>query len=328
MGAELGLFRLSVRGPLGADIVTSFAVVPDLCVKRPASTIFPDDRLTVEVSAGARVALEHAMAGDPVRLSVPAGVRTLAFGATSGTRQLDLRVELPTVMWALVHETKPAAAASIKRIRVGAEEFDDELADALVVRVGHPDVTLGLSVRNGREILADELIAQSAGPDGRWSFDLAPLAATIRRHADAAPSIWLRVGSRELCVADVIPQLALTRLQAQSRVADDFTHVHVSFDQERRPRYRVVRLWSVDRRWEPPITQPVADDATSAELSGWDLIPAGRYVVEVALDDGWGARNAQPATRHTPRRSGLATKTRSSSTSIGSTLTTRCTHWS
>ena len=301
VGVESGLFRLSVRGPLGTDIATTFAVVPELNVDRPTTTIFPDDeRPTVIVTAGSGIALEDGGAGEPVRLGVPVGVRSLAFRAGSATRQLDLRIDLPSLVWTLVHETKPAAAAGVERLRVGAEEFDDELADALVVRVGRPDVALGLSVRDGRELLADELSAQSAGPDGRWAFDLAPLAPTIRQHADLAPSIWLRVGSRELCVADVIPQLVLTKLQAQSRVVDDFSHVHVSFEQERRPRHRVVRLWSLDRPWDPPISAPVADDATSAQLSGWDVIPAGRYIVQVTVDDGWGvARRPASGARHT-----------------------------
>jgi hypothetical protein len=301
LGAEGGLFRLSVRGPLGTDIATTFAVVPELAVERPTTTIFPDDeRPTVIVTAGSHVALQDAGAGEPVRLSVPVGVRSLGFRAGRATQQLDLRIDLPSLVWTLVHETKPAAAAGVERLRVGAEEFDDELADALVVRVGRPDVPLGLSVRDGREMLTDERIAQSAGSDGRWAFDLAPLAPTIRQHADLAPRIWLRVGSRELCVAEVIPQLVLTRLQAQSRVVDDFSHVHVWFEQERRPRHRVVRLWSLDRPWDPPISAPVADDATSAELSGWDAIPAGRYILQVALDDGWGvARRPASGARHT-----------------------------
>ena len=301
VGVESGLFRLSVRGPLGTDIVTTFAVVRELTVDRPTMTIFPDDeRPTVIVTAGSGIALEDGGAGEPVRLGVPVGVRSLAFRAGSATRQLDLRIDLPSLVWTLVHETKPAAAAGVERLRVGAEEFDDELADALVVRVGRPDVALGLSVRDGREFLADELSAHSAGPDGRWAFDLAPLAPTIRQHADLAPSVWLRVGSRELCVADVIPQLVLTKLQAQSRVVDDFSHVHVSFEQERRPRHRVVRLWSLDRPWDPPISAPVADDATSAQLSGWDVIPAGRYIVQVTVDDGWGvARRPASGARHT-----------------------------
>lgn len=301
LGAASGLFRLGVRGPLGSDIATTFAVVPELAVDRPRTTIFPDDeRPTVIVSAGSSVALQDAGAGEPVRLHVPVGVRSLGFRAGSATRQLDLRIDLPSLVWTLVHETKPAAAAGVERLRVGAEEFDDELADALVVRVGRPDVALGLSVRDGREILADELIAQSAGPDGRWAFDLAPLAPTIRQHADLSPSIWLRIGSRELCVADVIPQLVLTKLQAQSRVVDDFSHVHVWFEQERRPRHRVVRLWALERPWDPPISAPVADDAAHAELSGWDVIPAGRYIVQVTLDDGWGvARRPASGARHT-----------------------------
>lgn len=300
VGDALGLFRLSVRGPLGMDVVSTFAVVPELRIDRPPRTIFPDDDLEVLVAAGPNVRLQDAGTGDPVRLGVSAGVRSLAFRAGAGKRQLDLRVDLPTLMWTLVHETKPATAAAVKRLRVGAEEFDDELADALVVRVGHPDVALGLSVRDGRDRLGDELTAQSAGPDGRWSFDLAPLAPTIRENADLAPSIWLRVGSRELQIADVIPQLLLTSLQARSRVVDDFTHVHVWFEQTRRPRHRVVRLWSVDRPWDDPVSAPVDDDATSAELSGWGLIPPGRYVAEVALDDGWCAPRHPPSNaRHT-----------------------------
>lgn len=300
-GGDVGLFRLAVRGPLGADILATFAVVPGLEIERPTRTVFPEDaHAAVRMSADPGIAVSELGQGEALDIPIPVGVRSLAVTAASEREKLELRVDVPTLLWTLVHDTKPATPPSAQRIRVGAEEFDDELADSVVVRVGRPNVPLALSLRDGQTTLTEELTALSAGAEGRWSFDLSPLATTIRRHADVAPRIWLRVGTREACIADVIPQLELTGLRAQSRVTDAFTHVLVSFEQSRQPRHRVVRLWSMDRPWDRPISEEVAEGTTCVEISGWDRIAPGRYLVEVALDDGWIApRRPAPNAPHT-----------------------------
>lgn len=295
-----GSYRLRVRGALGSDAKLRFAVVPRLSVRRPDHIVLPsEDPPSVTVSAPS-VATGGGAVGEPFTAVLADDIATSVVVAMKRDDGLgvDLRVDVPRLLWTIVHDTKPQLERAARVVRVDAEEFDDHLADLLLVDVGRPGVSFVLELRDREErVLAGSPVVTTAGSSGRWSFDLGQFADTIRSSAGARLSFHLRLGLRSVHLADVVTGVHVSSVVATA--TDD--QVVVAFDQRRRVDDRVVRLWSSAQPWRPPVVRSVIDGNSKVAFPRNAELPPGRYVAEVAIDDPWRAlsrpKASSPATR-------------------------------
>ena len=193
-----------------------------------------------------------------------------------GSETSELHAHVARLVWAVLHDTKPAVRPAAKVLRVGAEEFDDQLADVLVVRTGVTGTELALEL-HGADGQAGRRSASviAAGREGRWSFDLGPFADLIRRSDEGRLTFRMLVNGWPVHVADIVARIEVSRWRATTRIADDFAEVVLSFDQERDVRGRIARLWPQHRPWERPIETPIADGAREARFAGYGLLSPG-----------------------------------------------------
>ena len=295
-GTPFGSYRVRVRGPIGSDLAARFALIPGLRVRRPAGVLMPESRSPeVEIEADAVRGGEGDAFGQPYVLELAdeaADVATAKLTHESG-RSLDLAVGVPRLLWSVVHDTKPAVNAASRVIRVDAEEFDDHLADRLLVSVGRPgiDMTLELVDRDGQPMVALPRIT-TVGASGRWAFDLGPFADTIRSAGGARLMVRLVIGVRHVHVADVVGGTAVSAVTAHA----DGEILRVGFKAPRAVSARVVRLWSVAQPWMEPIQCQVPDGETEITFPVGKGVSPGPYLAEVAIEDPWVVA-ARPAPR-------------------------------
>jgi hypothetical protein len=288
LGEEcFGAFRLRVRGALGSDATLRFAVVPQLSVRRPDGISLPGGDTPSVTASSPGISLQDSEPGSPVTLGVADDASTgVVLTARCGAQPtLDLRIDVPRLLWTIVHDTKPQLEHAARVIRVDAEEFDDHLADLLLVDVGRPGVGMALELRDrDQQLLASSPVVTTAGSSGRWTFDLGQFADTIRSGTGARLALHLRLGVRSVHLADVITGVHVSAVVAH---ANDDDEIVVTFNQQRRVDDRVIRLWSSSQPWRSPVVRSVPDGAAEIAFPRDGELPAGPYIAEVAVDDPW-----------------------------------------
>lgn len=294
LGDDVVVASVRVRGPLGFDLREDFAVVPGLEVKRPTHVIRPEhDAVTISARA-ATAAIDPAALGEwchqPIDDTATFGLLTLRPKARAS---LELRVSVARLLWALVHDGKPAVRPAAMVVRVGSEEFDDQLSDLLVVNSGVSGTQLELELRAGSERLLSLGPVTAASREGRWSFDLGPFTDPIRRSSEGLLEFWLQVNGWPVRVADVVAKIKVSHVQAHTRIAGEFIEAVVSFEEERDVKRRIARLWSEHRPWDRPLEAPIADGEHAARFGGYGVLAPGPYLAEVAIADSW-ARPTRP----------------------------------
>ena len=280
-----GAFHITVRGPLGSDLSTRVTIVPGLDVQRPMHIVHPgrgvaEARVRVP---GARV--DGHSPGETVKLAFADDATAARCSVLrDGHEALALRVGVDRLLWTIVHDTKPAVRAAASLVRVGAEEFEDYLADLLLVQTGRDGVPLQLELLDGDTVQQRSDIVLSSGAEGRWSFDLGRFADYIRASGAGRLGFRLLVDGWPVHVADVVAPI---EIRAVSAHRDATGAVTARFEQERVVHSRIARLWSDDRPWEAPAEVDVEDGAGEVEFGG--PVWPGRYRFEVAVADAWTA---------------------------------------
>ena len=292
-GLELTPIEISVRGPLGSDLRTRFVVVPGLKLNLPDHVVLPTEGVgETRVWAGADLSIDGGGSSAPIPWSP--GVSDLSFSVGDGFRSIELRAGLPRLVWTVTHETKAALSPDTEIQRVPTDEFDDDLADLLTVRTGRAGTSLRLLLVSRREGAAFAEVQTGSegttrGPDGRWFFDLAEFADTIRNSEDPRLSFVLEVNEvRRQRVADLVASVDAADLVATSRHDGEFSQVHIRFAQRRPVTDRVVRLWSRARPWEPAVESSIPNGDNEVVVTDQDgALPPGPYIAEIAVPDDW-----------------------------------------
>jgi len=291
-----GEIDLVVQGPLGADLRSEFVYVPGLSVQMPERLLFPDDAAGDVVLASPFVHINGEQPGVVVSLPVPnRGDEIRAVVGSDSSDDVNLVVRIAKVMWGLVRQPRTATDLSNEPVGISDNEIDDGDVVALSVRTRQFDLPLELSLLVDNVAVQVSDRATTGGGEGRWLFDLKRFADTIRSGHSPNSSLVLRVGVRPVTVANIRLSWGVRIIDHRSRVAGDFASVDVEFEADRELTDRVIRLWSLDRLWEGPIVERIPDGpGTTATVSGYDRIPAGRYVVELGIDDGWAGLAIRP----------------------------------
>lgn len=281
---------LIVRGPLGSDLRESFVVVPGLSVFRPERLILPTDRTTeVEVTAPNCTTTT----GAPVEhLRLPVGEDESAVSLSlldANERPFAIRVAVDKVLWALQPAGKASQRFTTLPVQLPFEDLIDGPPLTLKVRCGdsRPELRLEL-IDAGQALLQEMERAPSSEASGHWTFHLNAFTDTLRASTSSTHLLRLWVGVMPCTVARIVAPVTAHGLLVKSQVSSDATSVSVEFTDPRPGKDRAVRLWSLARLWTGPVTEPLDEGATSITISRpREELPAGPYLVEVTVDDGW-----------------------------------------
>lgn len=281
-----GLYRIRVRGPIGSDLVQRFAIVPDIQIVRPDKIVMPggpEPTVTIEAP---EVSVDGGPDGQAQIVSLPAASATFVSARLrhDSGRALDISVSVPRLLWNVVHDTKPALRADSHVTAVDASEFDDHLADTLLVKVGRPAIRLAVQLcdREGEYVQQLEPVT-TVGAAGSWAFDLAPFADTIRQAGGARMSIYGEIGVRRVRMVDIASPADVRSLWARC-VGDKLL---VSFEEGRTVADRVLRLWSLSQPWRGPIEVPIPDGKVEVVSALGEELTFGRYYAQVSVKDPW-----------------------------------------
>lgn len=290
---------LSVKGPLGTDMREGFIVIPNLKVERPRFLLLPGETGHVRASVGSPALFTRTGQTNDV-FQLAAGDDEARLDIGTADEVVEVRVRAARLTWAL-SSPREATIYGTSQVAISVDDFDDLSTLALVVDCVKEGIPLALAVREASTDL-QVLPVEYSSSQGRWMFNVQRFASTVRQSNAPSLDLILGVGGRTVEVGRIVSQLRVSEISVDAHVDGDFSRVHVSFLENRPLRNRVVRLWSLDRPWQTPIQHEIPDEEMgSAHFSGYEVIPAGRYRVEVAIDDGWSTprrpRRATPNTR-------------------------------
>jgi hypothetical protein len=287
-GDEPERVALVVQGPLGSDLRTAFAVVPGLRVQRPSAIFCPGDppaSATISAQAGVLVDGREAV---EIELMAANDSDHIACNVRSSADPLNLRISVKRLLWGFTRSDDPATGLGARGVVLQADDLAEGVVKALLVRTGVSDVSLMLSLQGSQGQIQRSDYELASGADGRWIFDLSIFQDSVRASKESRLKYYLTVDGRTVPVAEIRTALNLGPITVLSRVEGTHTEVTFEFQEDRAMRNRVARLWSIDRPWEEPISEPIADNKTgSAQIAGFDRIPPGRYLAEVAIRDDW-----------------------------------------
>jgi hypothetical protein len=282
--------QLTIRGALGDTVRHEFAVVPGLDAERPRRLVWPGTLAEVRWSA------TSGRFGDaPIGAAVTTPIddaRDVAQVEWHGPRgSIALSAAVPKLLWGAL--TESGTVLGIEPVRLVADDLGGA-ARGLAISTGMAVDGAFLELRTGDTVLQRNA-ERSISTTGRWVFPLAEFADALRVSREATFVLALRIGARSIDVASIRATLDIRDLVAHTRVAGDFTSVELEFDEPRAVNHRVARLWPLTRPWQPVISEPIADDASGrASISRYDELPPGRYLAEIAIDDGWTAAPLRP----------------------------------
>jgi hypothetical protein len=286
-GIPFGLFDIAVRGPLGSDLRGQFAVVPELEVTMPPKLLFPVDRgAEVTIAAARGVTLGGLPSGEPLTLAIPDDGDEVKADAAAEDVKLELHVRAAKLLWAFKYEDQAGTLANTA-ITLDRTDIEDGHLVALLVSTLLPGVELEVALEARAKAIQVLGGARSSLRDGRWAFDLRPLRDTLRASDEPLLELVLTAAGTPVVAARIVSRPAVSQLRAQFIVKDAEPAAQVAFEDSRRLRGRVVRLWSLQRPWEAPICSSVLDDRATEVLVQSDRLSPGQYRVEVAVEDGW-----------------------------------------
>ena len=285
-----GLFNgsVAVRGPLGADLRrTPFAVVPGLTVEVADRLLAPDEAVEVTATAAPGIVIRAADGGP---LIAAAGADEVQATATDRHGSVDFVIVVPRVQWALRGAAVPLGPLASTVVDVTVEDLVAGDIDALLVRTRRP-TTMDLVLTDGerdRQIVGP---VSTGGVDQRWAFALRAITDTVKSTDTALLRLELRAGTLRVPVARIHARYEVSQIDVESVVEGPGAHtlLHIEFRENRRFTAREARLWSVTRPWHAVERLPIPDEADGCleVLCEPGRLPAGQYLVEIAVRDQW-----------------------------------------
>jgi hypothetical protein len=279
---------LDVRGPLGADLRTQFALCAGLKLERPSGLIdgSRDDSVVV---GGPGLSVDGQPSGHITRLAIPPDGDEVRCSITDvAGRATEVVARVRKVLWALEQPGQHGVSFGNSPVEIDEADLTGSSPTGLLVRTGQPDLGLKLQLSTGGEVLQATDEVRTRGEDGRWMFDLGRFADTVRSASTAELTFELWVGPRPMTVARVRRGLEVLALDGQARRDGGDWALDLTFSLSRVLTDRVVRLWPLTRPWEEPIEAPVPDDHLDhVTITDEPRLEAGLHIVEIVVDSGW-----------------------------------------
>jgi hypothetical protein len=275
-----------VHGPLGLDLRERLAVVPGMTVQvLPAWTLGPEENGTLIVAwemYGAqgheRRTIEVPPPGESVELEV-AGI--------------EVKVSVPRLLWCLRSQGTVRSVFTNEVMQISADELDQgsvllmraRPGARVQVRLEDGEADTGV-LQEGREATCNSL--------GLASVGLQQFLDTVRTAPSAVLVLSAEVERIRAPVARVVARYVCHLTSAEAVTDGSTVLIELRFEENRPFRRRVGRFSSLTRPWEGCVEIPIPADARdSTLLEVKDLLPPGRYAVEVGVSSLWGG--ARPA---------------------------------
>lgn len=281
------LVHVTVRGVLGSDLRAHFTWVPGLAVTRPDRLALPGEPPPTVSIACPLVAPVGSDPGQP--LSVQAAPQSdsidVAFPGSGG--EIGVRVHVPRLTWGLVQGG--TCTMGVGKVALTTLDFASGEIPGIAVSTGERETPVSFVLASrGRQLQRSDR-ALASGARGQCRFDLARFADTASR-LDERAEFSVLIGRSELpiVIGSVVPDFDVSELIAACTYDRNRLTIRVSFRQPRPVRDRVVRLWSLARLADGPLTARIPDNVESdTEVEFAPAPPPGPYLLEVGVDDGW-----------------------------------------
>lgn len=284
---RISVVDLDVIGPLGSDLRgVRFTVIPGLQVEMPERVLLPDEQPDAIVIANSGIGFGHDRVS-VCTVQIERGAESVTLTASDGNTDEIVLLTVPRLMWSIRLGQEAVRPLGVESVVLGFDEFG--LDDALLVRTRRR-VKLALELASTTSVIQTLPYVETVGSDGRWVFPLQKFRDTILGSDQTRLRLQLRLDGRAVPVAEIVAKYHATQLRATTLVDHDdgSALVSLTFDEERRFPGREVRLWSVDRPWQPVRQISVPDEASGIDGVMFTVtLPAGRYLVEVVLADAW-----------------------------------------
>lgn len=318
---SLGTFSVNIRGPLGTDSRSTFSMVPGLQLSghepHQMLTRHEGEPATIDLTADVPFTLrktsdevfsEQRDGGVELRTSsthIDLGISS-PDDAEVGMAAVDLVIPVPTVRWAVIdgnHLVTPAwstTALTISQDELMSLEDPVLLVEGMATSSSHgrPLGTARLVLYSGRrEVLQDREVTVRAA---RCAIPLNVFYDTIRNRHDATLNFVLSIwdaDDRPLVIerSAIRPTRHFEPLQVS--VSDELItsngvrerQVRVLWSQRHPIRGRELRIWSLTRPWDRPITASIPDDCEDEFVFTCPAsqFPAGKYRFEIGVVDPW-----------------------------------------
>lgn len=281
-GEAFGAFGLTVHGPLGSDLRTSFTTAPGLVVERPDRVWLPSHG-TPEVKVLSDAPIDGAAPGELVNVAFKDDLaHAELLCEPESESSLKLRVHIDRLLWTVSHATKPTIPQAAHPLRIGREEFEDTLEDVILLSTGRSGVPIRLQLWEDGRLSQESKTATTMGAEGRWKFDLAPFSDQIRQAESASLELRLAIEGESVRLASIVAKTEPTKANS---TRDAEGRLLISFEKTRDVRGIEARLWSLTRPWEGPIIAEVDESGASACFD-MTVFP-GRYLFTLDVPDDW-----------------------------------------
>lgn len=288
--ASVAEYQVSARGPLGQDLLAEFAVVPGLSLDLPARVLLPEDRgVRLKADADSTVSIVDWVGNSDGWLTVPDDRNEIICTFSSPQDVVRARIRVPRVVWSAVGEGVRNTRFATDQIRIDKDDLCESGIARLMVLTGRWGTSLLLQLVDPHGLPLQQTETMSAsGAEGRWTFDLSEFKDTISQSLHPLLELKLLVDGKAISVGHVVARYVVGSVQVVARFVDEYAQVHIEFEENAELHGRVIRLWSLDRAWEPPIIRDMQDAVGgSVDFRGYGAISPGRYRLEFTIEDGW-----------------------------------------
>lgn len=290
---------LTVRGRLGSDLRTRFAVVLGAEAEVPAAVLLPGDEVGRWLAVRSNRSIELSQgtaAGTPgvVRVPIPPSGDRVSIRASTGGEGLELALRFPRLQWA-VRRAGSLPELGTNRVQVDADDLVEGSVESLLVSTLLEGRHVRAVLENGGAVIQELPAGRTAPPEGRWAIPLAALRDTVRLAPSPRLMLVVEIDDRRVPVAAIAATAKAAEIRAELIEGPEGRQVRVSFTEARRLAGVVVRLWSKERPWEAPVVAPVPDGGAAEVTFPVGGVAVGRYRAEVAVDDPWFSPRRPPA---------------------------------
>lgn len=288
----------------------TFTVVPDFSYAFEPSVVFPveDDssevKLLVSTFEGAKFSVfspARILSGEEndyrflVKPSEDTVAGKLSFASSDGRfLELPVRIDVPKVKWCLrerMEERGTDWSGNVQDVFIG----DLSSSQQLVLQLDVPrDVT------EVRLSLGDKQTARRPVKDGKAQIDLMQFMDTLR----AGGSVGEISGQAFDASGKVVGEGAILRLRWRWEVIGfscekknrfGVWHLEFKWKEEGRVQNRVLRMWRMDKPWQPPVEWRIPSGQTHLGLTADEgRLPQGAYLVQFDTFDKWSSASQEP----------------------------------
>jgi len=306
---SVGRFVLRLRGR-GREFTFAFAVLPEMIVEWDRAVYPPweasigeevfatlrvltRDESTLELEPPAQLCESNGAYGVwriPLSAASVAGVARVLTGPT-----MRISVIVPKVMLRWQPDVSGGWTDQVIKAWIGDWDSGDPILSIrlpvsatgrAIVKLAEPEQRRSVAIRQG---LAR--IDLSEFRDSLWQAGPEPILVLSIRD--------------EVCLEDVpvlrVARDSITELRTSYRVSTECASVSFQWRERRQAPARLVRIWSIDRPWCPPLICSAAEGERSLTIEQpVSVLPPGPYVLSFSADDPWASTPGQG--RHWPRK--------------------------